>query len=114
MKKFLFFAAVLMMAACGSKTGNNANGADSTVKDSVLTTETALSAEETETDIQKTIETQLQTVYAKLREMVAALWGCCAWETDSEGWCEECDHHDTEDGGCKLEKSLLKLGIEVG
>ena len=72
MKKFLFFAAVLMMAACGSKTGNNANGADSTVKDSVLTTETALSAEETETDIQKTIETQLQTVYAKLREMDAS------------------------------------------
>ena len=89
MKKFLFFAVVLMMSACGSKTGNNANGADSTVKDSVLTTETALSAEETETDIQKTIETQLQTVYAKLREMDASGDGINVNELDQQFCSEE-------------------------
>ena len=48
---------------------------------------------------------------AKLREITKALWECCAWETDSEGWCEGCDHHDTEDGGCRLEKALRELGI---
>ena len=89
MKKFLFFAAVLMMAACGSKTGNNANGADSTVKDSVLTTETALSTEKTEADIQKTIETQLQTVYAKLREMDASGNGINVNELDQQFCSEE-------------------------
>lgn len=89
MKKFLFFAAVLMMAACGSKTGNNANGADSTVQDSVLTTETALSTEETEADIQKTIETQLQTVYAKLHEMDASGNGININELDQQFCSEE-------------------------
>ena len=38
MKKFLFSAAVLMIAACGSKTGNDANGADSTVQDTISST----------------------------------------------------------------------------
>jgi hypothetical protein len=50
---------------------------------------------------------------SKLREIAKALWECCAWETNLEGWCEECDHHDTEEGGCRLEKSLRELGIEV-
>ena len=89
MKKFLFFAAVLMMAACGSKTGNNANGADSTVKDSALTTETALSTEETEADLQKAIETQLQTVYAKLHEMDASGNGININELDQQFCSEE-------------------------
>jgi hypothetical protein len=59
------------------------------------------------------LDERLKAENAKLREIVAALWGCCAWETDSEGWCEECDYHDTEEGGCKLEKSLRELGIVV-
>lgn len=49
----------------------------------------------------------------KLREMVTALWKCCAWETDSGGWCEECDHHDTEEGGCRLKSLAREFGIEV-
>ena len=65
MKKFLFSAAVLMIAACGSKTGNNANGADSTVQNTIPSTET-------EADLQKAIETQLQTIYGKLHEMDAS------------------------------------------
>jgi len=62
MKKLLFFAAALVMAACGNKTGSIASDADSTVQDSVLTADT-------EADLQKAVEAQLQTVFAKLREM---------------------------------------------
>ena len=113
MKKFLFFAAVLMMAACGSKTGNNANGADSTVQDSVLTTETALSADETEADIQKTIEAQLQTVYAKLHEMDASGNGININELDqqfcSEEYRAEAKFRLTDKRGFKAHQHLVML-----
>lgn len=49
MKKLLFFAAALVMAACGNKTGSIASDADSTVQDSVLTSDT-------EADLQKAVE----------------------------------------------------------
>lgn len=54
----------------------------------------------------------LKAENAKLREVAAILWKCCAWETDSF-WCDECDHHDDDNGGCKVEKVLRELGIEA-
>lgn len=54
---------------------------------------------------------QLKAENAKLRGMVAVLWECCACNTDSF-WCDGCDYHDDVDG-CKVEKALHKLGIEV-
>lgn len=56
---------------------------------------------------------RLEYENAKLRDAVTVLWKCCAWEADSIGWCEECDHHDEDNGGCKVEKMLHNLGIEV-
>ena len=82
MKKFLFSAAVLMIAACGSKTGNNANGADSTVQNTIPSTET-------EADLQKAIETQLQTIYGKLHEMDASGHGINVNELDQQFCSEE-------------------------
>ncbi|MBE6258059.1 MAG: hypothetical protein E7103_08890 [Prevotella sp.] len=77
MKKqfFVLAAAVLMMAACGNKTGANNASAESTVTDSIATV-----AEE---DIQKDIEAQLNTVYAKLREMDASGEGINTRELDN-------------------------------
>lgn len=49
---------------------------------------------------------------AKLRDAVAVLWECCACNTDSF-WCDGCDYHDEDNGGCKVEKVLYELGIEA-
>ena len=90
MKKFLFSAAVLMIAACGSKTGNNANGADSTVQDTISSTvQNTIPATETEADLQKAIETQLQTIYGKLCEMDASGHGINVNELDQQFCSEE-------------------------
>ena len=82
MKKLLFFAAALVMAACGNKTGSIASDADSTVQDSVLTADT-------EADLQKAVEAQLQTVFAKLREMDASGNGINISELDKQFCSEE-------------------------
>ena len=90
MKKFLFSAAVLMIAACGSKTGNNANGADSTVQDTISSTvQNTIPSTETEADLQKAIETQLQTIYGKLHEMDASGHGINVNELDQQFCSEE-------------------------
>ena len=83
MKKqfFVLAAAVLMMAACGNKTGANNASAESTVTDGIATV-----AEE---DIQKDIEAQLNTVYAKLREMDASGNGININELDQQFCSEE-------------------------
>lgn len=55
----------------------------------------------------------LERENAKLRDAVVALWKCCAWNTNLCEWCDECDLHDTENGGCKIKRMLNKMGIEV-
>jgi len=56
---------------------------------------------------------QIDAEHEKLRDAVVALWKCCAWNTNLCEWCDECDLHDTENGGCKLKRMLNELGIEV-
>lgn len=53
---------------------------------------------------------RLEAQNAKLRDMVAVLWECCACNTDSF-WCEGCDYHDVD--GCKVRGQIDRLGIEV-
>ena len=71
----------LTWTACGNKTGANSASGDSIVTDSITA--------DAEADLQKTVETQLQTVFAKLREMDASGNGINIGELDKQFCSEE-------------------------
>ena len=82
MKKLLISVMVaLIWTACGNKTGANSASGDSIVTDSITA--------DAEADLQKTVETQLQTVFAKLREMDASGNGINIGELDKQFCSEE-------------------------
>ena len=71
----------LTWTACGNKTGANSASGDSIVTDSITA--------DAEADLQKAVETQLQTVFAKLREMDASGNGINISELDKQFCSEE-------------------------